>query len=169
MLTRFNRGFPLFVSHWLETAKSCLLSPPRRSDLALHYRGAALPEPSFFWPTKGETHRHRGTDTKAVFTPKKSPTNCWRSLLSAQIPTQRKTKILSRRSHRRRPSFFFLHARVSVASSSGHQTAEMGAVTLHSALGNPTLRQRHGAREESATTRADQEIRPFLVSPIHSR
>ncbi|MEQ2284050.1 hypothetical protein AMECASPLE_017620 [Ameca splendens] len=41
--------------------------------------------------------------------------------------------------NRRRPFCFFLHARISVASSSGHQTAEMGAVTLHSALGNPTL------------------------------
>lgn len=44
--------------------------------------------------------------------------------------------------------FFFLHARISVASSSGHQTAEMGAVTLHWGLGNPTLRQRHNAKAE---------------------
>lgn len=63
--------------------------------------------------------------------------------------------------------FFFLHAKTSVASSSGHQTAEMGAVTLLSGLGNPTLRQRHSARRRVGEHFSSiyQEILPSLVTP----
>lgn len=85
-------------------------------------------------------------------------------VLPFQRKFQFKAKILSCLSHRRRPSFFFLHARISVASSSGHQTAEMGAVTLHSGLGNPTLRQRHNARRRVGDHFTDQEILPCLVT-----
>lgn len=39
------------------------------------------------------------------------------------------------------------------ASRSGHQTAEMGAVTLLSGLGNPTLRLRHHATDSTISAR----------------
>lgn len=38
-------------------------------------------------------------------------------------------------------------------SRSGHQTAEMGAVTLLSGLGNPTLRLRHYATDSTVSAR----------------
>lgn len=70
------------------------------------------------------------------------------------------------------PLFFFslfLHARISVASSSGHQTAEMGAVTLHSGLGNPTFTAAsQRTAEGSATTQTHQETLPSLVTPTHT-
>ena len=99
----------------------------------------------FFFDPPRERHTGRGTETRRSSPPRK------KRLTGGELSFPRKfhlsAKIPSRRSHSRRPSFFFLHARVSVASSSGHQTAEMGAVTLHSGLGNPTLHQRHNAHE----------------------
>lgn len=112
------------------------------SDLAaLATEQRHSPNPVFD-PPRGETRR-RKTRRCSPKCESQSPVEAFVRLGASPNSNQ---KILSCLSRRRRPSFLFLHARTSVASSSGHQTAEMGAVTLHSGLGNPTLRQRHTAR-----------------------
>lgn len=146
ILTRFqSRVSVVYITLTGNSKILSLLSPPRRSDLAsLATEERHSPNPVFD-PPRGETHRHRGAETRRFHPNKRVRVPIERFPVSTQTPTQSK-KIPSCLSHRRRPSFFFLHAKISVASSSSHQTAEMGAVTLHSGLGNPTLRQRHNAR-----------------------
>ncbi|CAB1417021.1 unnamed protein product, partial [Pleuronectes platessa] len=89
-----------------------------RSDLASSATEERHSPNPVFDPPRGETHRHRGSETRRRFTQKGG-----------------------------------VRVRTSVASSSSHQTAEMGAVTLHSGLGNPTLRSVTAHGGGSATTR----------------
>ncbi|KAF6719780.1 hypothetical protein FQA47_005170 [Oryzias melastigma] len=71
----------------------------------------------------------------------KSPAEAFQ-VLRANSTSQRASRVVFQPLAAR----FVPSAWISVASSSGHQTAQMGAVTLHSAPGNPTLRKRHNAR-----------------------
>lgn len=102
------------------------------------HRGAALPEPSFFLTRWRGRHTGRGAGKKR-FSPRQTCQSPGYSFQRFDANSNSKQMSLLVFPNRRRPLCFFLHARISVASSSGHQTAEMGAVTLHSALGNPTF------------------------------
>lgn len=145
-LTRFqSRVSVVYITLTGNSKLLPLLSPPRRSDLAcLATEERHSPNPVFD-PPRGETHRHRGAETRLC-----SPRQGVSESRFNVPPSQHKFQLKAKNPFSSFPPssslFFFLHARISVASSSGHQTAEMGAVTLHSGLGNPTLRQRHNAR-----------------------
>ena len=124
----------------------------------MSYRGAALPDPSFR-SAEGETHT--GAEMKRVWGffhtqiktfSSSSIVHLFRTFKCSFNSEQPISSLKSFSSFPPSSPCFFLHTSISDASC-GHQTAEMGAaVTLLSAPGNPTLRQRHNARQGSATT-----------------
>lgn len=105
-LTRFqSRVSVVYITLTGNSKLLPLLSPPRRSDLAcLATEERHSPNPVFD-PPRGETHRHRGAETR-LCSPRQGVSESRFNVPPSQHKFQLKAKkIPSRLSHRRRPSF----------------------------------------------------------------